>query len=299
MFTLEKQIRYSKYDCVIGCSYYYSGSRIDTHGVKKALPNIGKCFQPLIQTLERLKQDERESGMHWLYVIINDQSPYDSPLIQEVVRSLPSYVFINMKANVGIGHKDNILQTIGTKYSDKVLLFDCDVHITTSIQPLFQAFKDLPKLGCATINAGWMGGLLTYQFPSSKYIPTAQIGNARMWDTKIMKEKTGYSSIYLKYFNDLDQVYKLLWLGYESVMVTSVIGKTKPSGGAAGTMNMERQIADATYMCKQNPLVSFSKNKYGKPIIRFHKDYGLGLFADTFVKELPSGVALSIVKKLK
>jgi hypothetical protein len=292
---IESKILRSRYDCVVGCGYYFSGHRIDKNGEEKPL-NMDRVFAPLLKSLDQLRKDEKESGQHWLYILLNDCSPYDSPELGMKLKQMDSYIYIQPDENVGCGGKENILQAIGKEFAPYLFRVDADVELTNSILPLFHAMEVIPNLGAATINAGFMGGMITYANPGKLYVPTAQIGNAVIWKTAALN-LIGLSNPRLRYFEDLDLVYKARHLGINSVMVTSVIGKTV-SSGCGGTMSFELQQESAKLMVATNPLVSYSLNRKGKPIIRYNKYYVPGMFGLVPIAEPPSTVALQILKEI-
>lgn len=293
---IVKRIQQSKFDCVIGIGYYFSGFRVDASGEKKRI-DMNKSINTILHTIELLNRNEKALKQNWLYVIVNDKSPYDNPIILDFIRSnANSYIYIWLDENVGVGGKENILQTIGTWYSDRVFRVDADVFLMTTIKPLFEAFKQVPQLGCSTINAGYIGNMLTYQNPNQLYISTAQIGNAVMWDTNVLK-KIGFCNPELRYFEDLDLVYKAKWQGYASVMTTSVVGKTV-SSGCGGTMDFKKQQQAAKLMIDTNPLVTFYLNQKGKPIIYYNKNYQPNIFGMVPKVEPMSKKASEIMEKI-
>ena len=292
---VEKRLLYPEYDCVIGWGYYFSGVRVKSTGEKKAI-NLEKQFYDILISMDSLRSDMHRTGSKWLFVLINDKSPYDSPALLDSLRMFDSYVYVKLDENVGCGGKENILQSIGTYYAPRLFRIDADVRLLTPIDPLFEAFHVFPKLGCVTINAGFMGGMLSFNHPNAMYINTAQIGNAVMWDTGVLKE-IGCSNPKLRYFDDLDLVYKAKYRGYNSVMVTAVKGRTV-SSGCGGTMDFTKQQECARLMEKTNPLISVRLNAKGKPIIRYNKNYSTELFGNQIPKERMSDVAYNILTEL-
>jgi len=293
---IEKRIISDQYDCVVGCGYYFSGYRVDSHGVKKPERNVANNFTPMLRSLDSLRMDEKESKANWLYVIVNDLSPFDSKEIWESVQKCNNYIYVWLDKNVGCGGKENIIQSISSRYSKRLFRFDADVNLTSTILPLFEAFDNIHNLACATINAGFMGGMLTYNQPNERYISTTQIGNAVIWNTETFEE-VGFSNPNLRYFDDLDLVYKALHKGYESVMVTSVTGKTR-SSGCGGTMDFSKQKDSANILVESNPLVTYHLSSKGKPHIRYNKHYVVDIFGRNPIKEPPSKTAAHILKKL-
>jgi hypothetical protein len=295
---INKNIPYDHYHCVVGIGFYFSGQRINSKG-EVTIVKPTKLFNNLISSLLRLRDNEQERKERWLYVIIDDDSPYKSDELYKIVTTeLESYVYIQLQSNVGVGGKENIIQSIALQYADFVFRLDADVKLITSINGLFDAFSEITNLGVATIRAGFIGNLYFYQNPTDKYIFTAQIGNGVLWSVKALK-RIGIANNALRYFEDLDLVYKAKYEGLSSVMVMNVVGNTI-SSGTGGTASFERQQESAKLLVNSNPLVSYSISKIGKPIIRYNKNYGKVALFDSFIinKESPSEIAQSILKQL-
>jgi hypothetical protein len=95
-------------------------------------------------------------------------------------------------------------------------------------------------------------------------------------------KRIGIANNALRYFEDLDLVYKAKYEGLSSVMVMNVVGNTI-SSGTGGTASFERQQESAKLLVNSNPLVSYSISKIGKPIIRYNKNYGKVALFDSFI----------------
>jgi hypothetical protein len=294
-YHLDAHFERRKYKCVVGIGFYFSGFRIDARGAKKPISE-SKLFQPILHTIETLNSDAAIKN-NFCLIILDDASPLKPSSLISKLSETNDVIHIQLKENRGIGDKENILQNIGIRLSERVFRLDADVALDSSIQPLFDAFESIPKLSCATINAGFMGYMLTRncKYP---YIRTAQVGNAIMYDSAVIR-KIGFSDPRLKYFNDLDWVYRTWDLGMTSVMACGVTGKTL-SSGCGGSATTALRVADAEYLVSSNRSLSFCLRR-GMPTIYYRRQPSSGFFdprpEGRYVPE--SALAGAVVKDLK
>lgn len=293
-YSLEFRLPRRRYKCVVAVGYHFSGRRVDSSGRELKI-NVGRLFRPMYETLETFQRDPALNGSALL--VVDDSSPLEPPDLCRYLANHPAYAFVRLRVNVGVGGKENVIQGVGSALSSRVFRVDADVGLRPGARPLFDAFDVIGNLSCATINAGFIGYILSKDASAMPYVVTSQIGNAVMYNSDVFKT-VGYSDPELRYFEDLDWVYRTWDAGYTSVMAMKVTGRTV-SSGCGGTANPDIRREAARLVCLKNRSLSFTLRKSGKtPIIRYHPQRAGGLFGQAPRYVGRSGLTNSILADL-
>src|SRR5574343_39889 len=251
-------------ELVVAIGYYIQPHRISIDGVKKKL-NPNKIVDITLCNIENIRN---EMGDDIVFLLFNDDSPVEIPKESVLNAASKNPVLIaRPNENQGVGGKENFMQSVsnylGAKYMFTVAT---DVKLTSNISPLFDAFSVFPNTFITVVNAGFIGNLFSRIKKGERFIETAQIGNALCYRVDLFDE-VGYVDPKMRYFEDLDLIYRAQQFGYTSYMDMSVTGKTT-SSGAGGTSTFDLKLEWAKYLAEVSPYLSYSIDKRNRSIIR-------------------------------
>jgi len=290
-FKVNAKIDHPFYDVVVGLGLYLTGEMFKNDKIIKK--DMGKEVSRLIESIEVLRGEFKKGGREALLVVIDDCSPYKVDL----TGAFDNYCIVELAENVGIGHKENILETVAQDWSQFLFRFDQDVKIMGPMEPLFDAFSKVPKLFCAGINSGFIGAMMSASHKGEDYVHTPQLANGVMEWTKYF-DTIGYTDPNLKYFHDLDLFYRARDNGYETVMVMESKGSAVASR-AAGTMAYDKVQDEAKYLVESNPSLKYYISKKGLPHIQYRPLNRTGVLDPQPIKKVPpSELALAIKAKV-
>lgn len=251
-------------ELVVAIGYYIQPHRISIDGVKKKL-NPNKIVDITLGNIENI---QREMGDDTVFLLFNDASPVSIPK-GAILNAAPKnpVLVARPNENQGVGGKENFMQSmsnyLGAKYMFTVA---ADVKLTSNIFPLFDAFSAFPSTFITVVNAGFIGNLFERTKSGERFIETVQIGNALCYRVELFEE-VGYVDPKMRYFEDLDLIYRAQQYGYTSYMDMSVTGKTT-SSGAGGTSTFDLKLEWAKYLSEVSPYLSYSIDKRNRIIIR-------------------------------
>src|SRR4030067_3638226 len=152
-FKVDSRINQDRYDGAVGLGLYLTGKMLKN--AKLIEKKMDAEISRLVKTIQVLKDEFYGSNDKTvLWIVIDDCSPYKVDL-RKVFED--DYCIIELMENVGIGHKENILETGAKGWAPFLFRFDQDVRIKGPIKPLFDAFDHVNKLFCAGINSGFIG----------------------------------------------------------------------------------------------------------------------------------------------
>jgi|SRR3990172_1554285 len=261
-------VKYNSFDPVgiyeynIAVGYWLSGVKMDSKGNEKKI-KIEKSKKILLDSLNALSRSNKTA----LFTVLDDFSPICIPEVLESIEGNPT-IIVQLLQNQGVGQKENVLQSIAKNYSQFYFRFDADVKFNKCpIQSLRLAFMEIPKLGMAVINAGFLGAMTCGQKDGPPYTTIrGAVGNGSMIPTKIF-DKAGYSDPTLRYFEDVDMAIRIYSQGYNIVMVKDAQGTTTQSGAG---MDIGVRPIYAQYLSKINPSVDVTYPiDTGMPTIRW------------------------------
>jgi len=286
-FNIEQCIEQKDYDVVIGLGLYLTGRMLKND--KLVEKSIDKEKERLINTLNVLRREFEQEDEEALLLVIDDCSPHKVDL----TGVFDNYCIVELEENVGIGHKENILETVAASFAPLLFRFDQDVKIKGPMKPLFDAFDKVDSLFCAGINSGFLGAMISAAHKGEEFVFTPQLANGVLEDTRLFKT-IGFTDPNLKYFHDLDLFYRARDYGYQTVMAMECKGSAVASR-AAGTMDYNKVQEEAKYLVVSNPSLMFYISKKGLPHIQYRPQNRESIFGTALPKKTPSSqLALKI-----
>jgi hypothetical protein len=290
-FNIEYNVEPKHYDVVVGLGLYLTGKMLKDG--KLLEKNLDKEKERLLATLNVLQRELQQEDEGALLLIIDDCSPHKVDL-----RGVfDNYCIVELEENVGIGHKENILETVATSFAPLLFRFDQDVKIKGPMKPLFDAFDKVDNLFGAGINSGFIGAMISAAHKGEEFVFTPQLANGVLEYTPLFST-IGFTDPNLKYFHDLDLFYRARDRGYQTVMAMECKGSAV-AARAAGTMDFSKVQQEAEYLVNSNPSLKFYISKKGLPHILYRPYKDGCLFAPPVIKTVPSSdLALSIRGKI-
>jgi hypothetical protein len=284
-----------KFDVVVGVGIYLTGKMLKEG--KMIEKKLDREIKKLNETVTTLKEEFIKNNKKVLLLVIDDASPNKVDLSW----IFNDYCIIELEDNVGIGHKENILETVAKYFAPFLFRFDQDVKIKGPIEPLFKAFEDMDDLFCAGIESGFIGAMYSRTYKDQEYVITPQLANGVMEKTSCF-DIIGYTDPQLKYFHDLDLFYRAKDHGFKTAMVMESKGSAVASR-AAGTMDMSKIQEEAKYLIESNKSLSYYVSKKGLPHIMYRPMARWGIvthFPIKFVKstELSQRILTGILRYL-
>ena len=242
MFKLTSFIDIQKkYKVSLCCGYYFAGERLGKGFEVEKVP-IESQVKALLKSLQTLQDEVLSDNLNAMFVLLNDGC---SVSLDEEVKDLFKipYLYIELDHNHGVGQKENILQTLSSRFSEFFFRFDSDVQLRKPIiGPVLQHFGNHSGTGMAVLNAGFLGGFICRKGgPEYVEISHSAVGNGMAIPTSLFNE-VGYADINLRYYEDVDMALRIKASGRNLVMLRDAQGGHKSTGAHASSEMVDCSI---------------------------------------------------------